>query len=555
MKKARLKEEIIRCGRDPAYFIKKYVKIRHPVRGLIPFNLFEYQEKLLSNYLRNRFNVILKARQLGISEITAAYAAWMMIFHRDKSILVIATKMETAKNMVRKVKTTMENVPEWLMISPIDIDNKLSIELRNKSTIKAVASSGDAGRSEALSLLIVDEAAFIDNMEELWTGLLPTVQAGGRVIMLSTPNGVGNVFHKVYSEAEIGANDFKSTRIMWWEHPERNYGLEDDLENPGFKTSEWFRKETRNMTEREIAQELCCNFNSSGDTVIGIEGIRILESMNVPPLYMENQDRRLFIWKRPQPNKKYFISADVARGDGKDNSAFHVWDVDDMTQVAEYYGQVPPDAFAEILCRTGEEYGNCLLVIENNSIGLACLEHVKMRKYPNVYFSRKGDIKSGEAVNTAYENWATDLVPGFTTSAKTRPLIINKLEELIRLRMVTINSKRFLVEARTFIWYNGHAQAMKGYNDDLIMSAAIGAWIKDTFITPNYANLDMQRKMIQGMSMNKTVNTDIHGASKDPTYVPRQRLGMFSQNPATSRQMVVGKNTVIDLSFLYDKKK
>ena len=201
-----------------------------------------------------RFNVILKARQLGISTVSAAYIVWLMLFYRDKNVLVVATKFGVAANLVKKVKNIMQNIPDWLRIADIKIDNRTSFVLTNGSEVKASSTSGDAGRSEALSLLVIDEAAHIDGLEELWTGLYPTLSTGGSCIALSTPNGVGNWFHKTYVEAEQGSNDFHPVLLPWDVHPERN--------------AAWFNKETRNMSKRQIAQELECNFNSSGETVI-----------------------------------------------------------------------------------------------------------------------------------------------------------------------------------------------------------------------------------------------------------------------------------------------
>ena len=148
---------------------------------------------MLEDFEDHRFNVILKARQLGISTISAAYVAWMMMFHREKNVLVIATKFSTASNLVKKVKAIIKNLPDWLKISNVTIDNRTSFVLSNGSQIKASSTSGDAGRSEALSLLVIDEAAHVEGLEELWMGLYPTLSTGGRCIALSTPNGVGTV--------------------------------------------------------------------------------------------------------------------------------------------------------------------------------------------------------------------------------------------------------------------------------------------------------------------------------------------------------------------------
>ena len=153
--KSEVIREIVKSGKDPAYFINNYAKISHPMRGLIPFRTYDFQDDLLKNFNDYRFNVILKARQLGISTVTAAYVAWMMMFHRDKNILVIATKFSTAGNLVKKVKHLIRNLPDWLMVADISVDNRTSFELSNGSQIKASSTSGDAGRSEALSLLVI----------------------------------------------------------------------------------------------------------------------------------------------------------------------------------------------------------------------------------------------------------------------------------------------------------------------------------------------------------------------------------------------------------------
>ena len=208
--KAQIKKEITKCGKDPIYFLNNYAKISHPKKGLVPFKTYDFQSELLKDFNDYRFNVILKARQLGISTITAGYVAWLMMFRREKNILVVATKFNTAANLVKKVKSLIKNLPDWITISEISVDNRTSFELSNGSQIKASTTSADAGRSEALSLLVVDEAAHVAELEEMWKGLYPTLSTGGRCIALSTPNGVGNWFHQTYIDAEEGRNSFHS---------------------------------------------------------------------------------------------------------------------------------------------------------------------------------------------------------------------------------------------------------------------------------------------------------------------------------------------------------
>jgi len=213
LSKKDLVKEIVKCGKSSTYFIDNYCKISHPTKGQISFKTWDFQKELLLKFEDFKNNVILKSRQMGISTITAAYVSWLMLFHRDKNILVIATKFSTASNLVKKVKSMIKLLPPWFdQLATIAIDNRSSFVLSNGSEIKASSTSADAGRSEALSLLVIDEAAHIEGFDELWTALQPTMAAGGRCIALSSPNGVGNGFHTTYVEADSGENNFYPTR-------------------------------------------------------------------------------------------------------------------------------------------------------------------------------------------------------------------------------------------------------------------------------------------------------------------------------------------------------
>lgn len=495
LSKKEVMREIVKCGKDPDYFITNYAKITHPQRGLIPFKTYSFQKDALKNFQDHRFNIVLKARQLGLSTVTAAYVVWLMLFHREKNVLVLATKFGTAANLVKKVKTILRNCPEWVRIANVSIDNRTSFELTNGSQIKASSTSGDAGRSEALSLLVVDEAAHVEGLDELWTGLYPTLSTGGRCIALSTPNGVGNWFHKTFTDAETQSNDFFPMTLPWEVHPDRD--------------REWFEKETRNMSRRQIAQELECNFNMSGETVFHPDKLAQLRSQVSEPKYKTGFDRNYWIWKECEPGIPYLLSADVARGDGKDYSVFHVFDTLSMEIVAEYQGKVAPDVFSDILYTAGNEYGECMVVVENNTVGFAVIEKLKDMKYSNVYHSIKS---SHEYVDQLTAETVSNSVPGFTTSQKTRPLIVAKLEEFVRNELITINSPRLYNEMKTFVWNNGRPQAMRSYNDDLIMACAIGCWVRDTALIENKRNIEYNKAFLATMVAAKTrINTTIKG--------------------------------------------
>lgn len=510
--KQEIMKEIVRCGKKPEYFIHTYAKITHPMKGLIPFHLYPFQEKLLEEFENHRFNVILKARQLGISTITAAYVAWMMMFHREKNVLVIATKFNTAANLVKKVKAIIKNLPSWLKIATVSIDNRTSFELSNGSQIKASSTSGDAGRSEALSLLVVDEAAHVEGLDELWMGLYPTLSTGGRCIALSTPNGVGNWFHKIYSEAEQKTNDFYPTKLKWDVHPDR-----DQL---------WFEKETRNMSTREIAQELECNFNMSGETVFSPEDLQVYHNAVREPKHRTGFDRNLWIWEERKVQSNYLISADVARGDGKDYSVCHVFKLETMEIVAEYKGKCTPDVFSRVLFDIGHEYGDGLLVVENNSVGFAVLDKLKEMSYPNLYHSVKS---THEFVEEYQAEQMSNAVSGFSMTSKTRPLIIAKLEEFIRNNLIKVYSSRLLSEMKTFIWNHGRAEAMRSYNDDLIIACAIGCWVRDTALAVNQRDAEYAKAFIGSITKSSNeLDTRIKGMVG--TYNLKMKDKMNKQN-------------------------
>ena len=490
-----IKKEIIKAGKNPSYFLKNYAKISHPDRGMITFKTYDFQDDLLGKFRDHRFNVIVKARQLGISTIVAGYISWLLLFYREKNVLVMATKYNTASNMVKKVKYIINNVPDWLKIATVKTDNKHSFELTNGSQIKAVATSEDAGRSEAVSLLVIDEAAHIDNMDTIWTAIYPTISTGGRCVALSSPNGIGNWFHKTYEDAQNGQNLFIPTNLPWSVHPEHD--------------QEWFENETKNMAKREIAQEYLCSFNASGETVIDPDDLqRIRENVNEPK-HKSWIDRNYHIWKPYNHQGQYILSADVARGDGLDYSVFHVINASTMEQVAEYQGKIEPDQFVNLLNEVGKEYGNALLIVENNNIGYTVAQKLASMGYRNLYYSSKTNHDYIES-NMAYGN--SSAVAGFTTSVKTRPLIIAKLDEMIRNKSLIINSSRTLRELEKFIWVSGRPEAQKGYNDDLVLSLSIACWVRDTALINNVKDVEYTKALIGSMGKTGTTfNSSISG--------------------------------------------
>lgn len=522
--KQRQINEIIKCGKDPVYFFNKYVKIQHPTRGAINFKTYDFQDSCVQDFRDHRFNIILKSRQLGLSTITAAYAAWLAIFHKDKNILVIATKLSVAQNFIRKVKFCIQSMPNWLLLPEIINNNKQAIEFSNGSTVKAIPTSDDAGRSEALSLLIVDEAAFVRNFDSLWTGLYPTISTGGRAIVLSTPNGVGGQYYDLWMQAENGENIFNPIKLPWEVHPDR-----DD---------EWFDVETKNMSQKQIAQELLCDFQASGETFLQSEDIEHVRTWIKHPIDRWGPDMGVWVWKYPLSEKKYIISADVARGDSADYSTFHVIDPEESEVVAEYRGKLPPDRFAQVLAEAGRRYNEAVLCPESNTYGYAVIMKLRDMNYKNLYFAKESDkysfLYGGGEIEKA----------GFQTNAKTRNQILTKLEESLRQKSVRVYSSRLYEELKTFIWKGNKAQARRGQNDDLIMALAIGIWLFDTNPTYNSTTADVNKAMLAAFGVNKNEIGDTV-ISQSPVYTDgnlkqkSRKAWPGSKNPYTDMDWVL----------------
>jgi len=502
--------EIIKCGKDPNYFFKNYVKIQHPKKGLIPFDMFPFQEDCVDEFNDHRFNIILKSRQLGISTLTAAYSVWMAIFKKEKNILIIATKLKVAQNFIIKVKTMIKSLPKWLLLPDIVSNNKQEIMFSHGSQIKAIPTSDDAGRSEALSLLIIDEAAFVRNFDTIWTGIYPTISTGGNVIILSTPNGVGGQYHKLYTEAEAGVNEFNPIKLMWDVHPERG--------------EDWFARTTANMSKRQIAQEYLCDFSISGETYLDTVTIEWLGSIVTPPRMREGPDNNVWIWKQPLTENEYVISADVARGDAKDFSTFHVIDVNSSEVVAEYKGKIRPDTFAELINEYGIKYNKALVCPENNSYGYATILKLQELNYPRLYYrKRKGAYIGG------YVPQQTPDVAGFNTNGKTRGTILTKLEEVLRNKQLAVYSSRFYEELKVFaVNTNGRASARRGYNDDLVMSLAIGTWLYDASADYSKNSKELNNAMLSAMKRSTKPFEDTPDVISDP-------VRLFSGNSKENR--------------------
>jgi hypothetical protein len=512
-----IRTEYSRCQKDPVYFMKKYCMIQHPKRGRLLFDLYPYQENSLDIFQKQEYAIVLKGRQIGLSTVVACYALWMMLFFKDKNVLVIATKQETAKNLIIKVRFAFDNLPIWLQVPCIE-NNKLSLRFKNGSQIKASSSSGDAGRSEAVSLLVLDEAAFIKNAEEIWTAAQATLATGGKAILISTPNGIGNFFYKKYIEAEEYKDKpkdgiFYPIKLDWSVHPERD--------------QRWKEKQLAVMGPRDFRQEYEAEFLGSGNTVIDADVIGFYRETHMrDPVLKSGPGGDLWTWEQPDYTKSYIVTVDVARGETADTgdfSAIHVLDALNCAQVAEFKGRIPTTDLGHLAIGLATLYNDALLVVENGGIGWATVQTIMERGYKNLFYMTE-DMKyvdPDEIRSNKLYRLEKKAVPGFTTSTRTRPLIISKLDTYMRDKAVIIRSKRTIDELMTFIWENGKPIAADGFHDDLLMSLAIALWIRDTALQLHERGLEYTR-----LSLDKITKVSSH----DPVYGGRTRQGADPYN-------------------------
>jgi hypothetical protein len=324
--------------------------------------------------------------------------------------------------------------------------------------------------------------------------------------------------------AENGSNLFNPIKLHWTVHPDRE--------------QDWRDEQTKQLGDKQAAQECDCDFISSGDNVIDGELLQwYTDNLIQDPVEKKGFDGNFWVWKRPDYTRTYVVTADVARGDGADYSAFHIIDAESCEQVAEYKGKIEPVDFGNMLISAATEYNDALLIVDNANIGWATIQQILDRDYKNLFWSNK-DVQYVDADTQWTNKWNREqrqMIPGFTISSKTRPMIVSKIDAYMKDKSIIIHSKRTIDELFTFVWVNGRAEAARGYNDDLTMSLGIGLWVRDTALRLRGERMDLNRSALSGFT--KTEYTD------SGIYTPND----LRENPY---QMQVNKDDFEDLRWL-----
>ena len=505
MNNEQLLKEFKKCREDPVYFMSNYIKVVHPVRGLVKFNLYDFQRRILEDIETHRFNILRKFRQAGCTTIASAYALWLTLFYKHKQTVILSKGDAESTEVLDRIKLMYDELPAFLKPGIVE-DNKHTLKLNTNSIIKSRPSGKQSGRSLAGSMLIVDEAAFIENIETIWAAVYPIISTGGRAFILSTVNGMGNWYEETYHRATENLNSFNAIDINWKSHPEysRQSGYEPlykAMEEKGLSVDNWEKVTRSNMPLKQWLQEYECEFLGTGDTFIEGSNLQILTE-NINEDFYSKYNNRMRVWKDPDPFYEYVIGVDTALGRNRDYSAFQVVNLYNGEQVAEFYSnKTPINDFAKIISEEANRYNIAYVIVERNTIGNNLIDWLfNILEYENLWEDESGNL-------------------GFQVTSKNREELLANLEEAIRTNIVKINSQRTVHELNTFvIKSSGKAEAEQNRHDDLIMSLALSIYGINTLIenTPvEHSRSGVEKKDPVMMKSSKVTLKSYGGATEE----------------------------------------
>ncbi len=563
-----------KCLGDPIFSIESFFKTFDLTqKGMVPFKLFYKQKQIIKSYEKFNRNIITKPRQAGVSTTTAAYIAAKCAFgdpENPHKVLILANKQTLAQEFLKKVKDFLDQIPYWvwgiddLEESYLDTDSKGHLKLKStKCEIRALATSKDALRGFTPTFLVMDEAAFIDNGADVFGAALASLGTGGRISLISTPNGMDPLYYKTYNGAKSKDNTFNIVEMKWhqdirynrglrwlkgedteikcdsvgrtklrWEYSGKTYETTessiDDYEvmlKDGWKpSSPWYEEMSADMGDpKKIAQELDVSFIGSGGNVVDDEHVSFHEENNVlEPDVMTEMERSMWIWKKPIEGHKYILGCDVSRGDGKDSSTIVILDFDGLEQVAEFQAKIPPDVLAEVVFKYGNMYSAYTIVDITGGMGVATVLKLMDMGYKHLHYDDPKSRKlSQKYARSKYKEG--DKVPGFNVG-NTRLQMVSELEEHIREGKTIIRSQRMIEELRTFVYKNNRPDHMPGYHDDIIMAYAMAIFVVQT----SFKKLEETKKHTKAMldswlnitnSSNEIIRNDNNTTTTNtPTY-------------------------------------
>ena len=529
-------KEYARIMKDTPYALRSYLQTYdNTQKKYVPLELFPDQIQLLRDYESYNENITRKYRQAGVTTVTAAWISKKLQLAKPENperVLVIANKKDTAVEMANKIRQFLDQWPDWLNVgfSP-DKNSESRFRLNNGCEVKAVATSADALRGYTPTILVFDEAAYIEAGDDFWAASMASLSTGGKIILISTPNGFDPIYYGVYDQAIRGVNDFHITDLRWFKDPRYTKDLrwvkcsdivhymlnreqynDDEVvmtdfdinnykqyEEDGFKPlSSWFESMSKKFKfdRRKIAQELECDFLGSGDGVIPSEvQDNIVKNMLRDPKekYMQGT---FWQWKEPVQGHRYIMGVDVSRGDSEDFSSINVIDFDEREQVAEYIGKIPPDDLATVAYKWGILYESFIVVDITGGMGVATSRKLQELNYKNLYI---------DGINTKniweYNSKAMEKIPGLNFNNK-RTQIVAAFEEQLR-KGFQVRSARLMNELNTFVYINGRPDHMKGAHDDAIMSMSMALYVGDLCFSQLQKNENANKAMLESWTLSE----------------------------------------------------
>ena len=464
------KEELVeykKCLDSPQYFAKKYCKVIHLDKGLIPFDLYPYQEKMFDNFEANRFNIVLACRQSGKSIAVVAYLLWYVIFKGEQVVGVLANKEAIAREMLARVTLMLENLPFFLQPGCTAL-NKKSIGFSNNSRIVAAATSSSSIRGMSLNLVYLDEFAFVDNATEFYTSTYPVISSGktSKIIITSTANGIGNMYHKLYEGALQGTNEFQSTRVDWWDVPGRD--------------EKWKAMTIENTSQLQFDQEFGNSFHGTGNTLISADILLALRATD--PIEHFNNVK---IFDQPEKKHNYLMFVDVSRGRGQDYSTFTVIDVSvtPFVQVCTYRdNMISPLLFPDLLYKYAMHYNEAYVVVESNDAGqVVCNGLYYDLEYENVF------VESMIKANAI----------GVTMTRKTKRIGCSNIRDIMEQHKLIVKDEETIREMSTFVAKGSSYQADHNSHDDLMMNLVMFGWFTSTPFFAESTDINMKHLLYQ----------------------------------------------------------
>ena len=474
-------EEFIKCKEDPVYFARNYIRIVSLDKGLVPFEPYKFQEKLISRFHKNRFNICMMPRQTGKSTTSVSYLLHYIVFNDSVNVGILANKASTARELLSRLQLAYENLPKWMQ-QGIIAWNKGSMELENGSKVLAASTSASAVRGMSFNILFLDEFAFVPNhiADSFFASVYPTITSGQstKVIMVSTPHGM-NHFYRMWHDAERGQNEYVPTSVHWSEVPGR-----DEV---------WKEQTIKNTSEQQFRVEFECEFLGSVDTLINPAKLRAL--VYEKPIQSGNG---LDVYVKPQDNHDYVCTVDVARGGGQDYSAFVVVDITEYPHqvVAKYRNnEIKPMLFPSIIFDAVKAYNNAWVLCEVNDIGdqIAAILNYDL-EYPNLLqCSMRG--RAGQIVGQGFSGKKTQL--GLKMSKAVKAVGCSNLKTMIEADKILFKDYEILSELTTFIHKRNSFEAEDGCNDDLAMCLVIYAWLVAQDYFKELTDQDVRKRLYE----------------------------------------------------------